>query len=188
MRVTVTVTVVRARPLERHSSVLAGTRCINLQHPATGGIFWGRSQVGQPYLPMLPERQTRCVVTIGRVGHGVQPLTALWKMGIVFNNAALSSTTGDSDSVKYSRRRKVRPAMRDLPFPRGAIYVQLWRNTFVPALLAWAGAQEDAFGTNGKLESMGQIGVIWENIYPDIALNDKELKIVVNVVRLPTQE
>jgi hypothetical protein len=105
-------------------------------------------------------------------------------MGANFNTATSLPTAGDSDSaVTHPRSRKIRPAIRDLPFPRGGIYIQLWRTSFVPSLLAWAGAQVDAFGINGKLESMKQIGVIWRSVFPDLKLDNEEENIVVYVVR-----
>lgn len=94
------------------------------------------------------------------------------------------SMTGDIIRVprrdKNSRRQKQRFAVADLPFPRGGSYIQTWRKTFIPNLLAWAGSQDDPFGTNGQVHL--EVTKIWERVFPDIHLRDTDLDILIYVV------
>jgi hypothetical protein len=67
-----------------------------------------------------------------------------------------------------------------LPFPAKAYY-EGWRSHFVPTLLAWAGSQEDPFGTNGQMDD--EIVAIWTSVFPDLeAVNDETMPIIHSVV------
>jgi hypothetical protein len=94
------------------------------------------------------------------------------------------SLTGDIVRVprrdKNSRRRKQRYTVADLPFPRGGKYTQIWRKTFVPNLLAWAGSRDDPFGANGRLHT--EVANIWERVFPSIGLKDTDMDILIYVV------
>src|SRR5260221_161668 len=54
----------------------------------------------------------------------------------------------------------------DLPFPPGGNHRHIWGKSFRPALLSWAGSQDNPFGTNGTIHS--EISDIWCRLYPDI--------------------
>jgi hypothetical protein len=94
------------------------------------------------------------------------------------------SLTGDIIRVprcdKNSRCRKQRYTVADLPFPRGGKYTQIWRKTFVPNLLAWAGSRDDPFGANGRLHT--EVANIWERVFPSIGLKDTDMDILIYVV------
>jgi hypothetical protein len=68
----------------------------------------------------------------------------------------------------------------DLPFPGGR--TQYWRKNFVPPLIAWAGSQQDPFGTNGKVAS--EAALIWNRVLPHITLEPKHAEILTGVVRI----
>jgi hypothetical protein len=103
------------------------------------------------------------------------------------NQAAVTSTTGVgkvddepagpgvSESSHKSNYTKA-----DLPFPPGGHHRHTWQRFFRPALLSWAGSQDDPFGTNGRMHD--EISQIWCRLYPDIELNDKNMSILVDVV------
>jgi hypothetical protein len=76
---------------------------------------------------------------------------------------------------------KLRPKVSDLPLPRGPRGLVDWNECFVPALLSWAGSQEDPFGTNGQMDE--EIGSIWLRIYTGRVLDNEELATVRTVVR-----
>jgi hypothetical protein len=92
--------------------------------------------------------------------------------------------TGDIVRVrKYDkgcRRRKQRYTVSDLPFPRGGRYTQTWRKVFVPNLLAWAGSQDDPFGTNGQVHL--EATKIWNRVFTDVPLKDADKDILIYVV------
>jgi hypothetical protein len=92
--------------------------------------------------------------------------------------------TGDIIRVpkkdKNCRRRKQRYTVADLPFPRGGKFPQIWRKVFVPNLLAWAGSQDDPFGTNGQVNT--EVTNIWKRVFPSIPLKDTDTNILIYVV------
>lgn len=100
-------------------------------------------------------------------------------------SAASTASSMNGDIVRMSksvlRGRKRRYTVPDLPFPRGGGHKQTWRRSFVPSLLAWAGAQEDPFGVNGDLYDA--VDELWSRIYPQITLEDDAIMVVVKVVR-----
>ncbi|KAH9023299.1 hypothetical protein EDB85DRAFT_2151262 [Lactarius pseudohatsudake] len=74
------------------------------------------------------------------------------------------------------RPRKQRYLVVDLPFSRGSKDLQVWRKSFVPSLLAWAGTQQDPFGANCQMER--EVVNLWERTFPSIALDqpsDREI-------------
>lgn len=84
-------------------------------------------------------------------------------------------------SVRHSRNaRKPRFTISDLPFPRGGRHVQNWKKTFLPLLLAWAGAHEDPFGLNGELYDV--VTDIWARVFPSVTLEENDIVILVKVV------
>src|SRR5260221_1590705 len=84
-----------------------------------------------------------------------------------------------SDTVRKPKRsshgHKSRYTVSDLPFPRGGGHVQIWRRSFVPLLLAWAGAHENPFGVNGELCDV--VTDIWLRVFPSITLGDSDINI-----------
>jgi hypothetical protein len=104
-------------------------------------------------------------------------------MGINLTPAHIAATvsTGVGNALpKPKCVRKQRYTTADLPFPRGGRHIQIWRKVFVPTLLAWAGSQEDPFGTNGQMG--GEIEKIWKQIYPTITLDETNYEALQNVV------
>ena len=87
--------------------------------------------------------------------------------------------TGSKDP-KQKPSRKIRATLLDLPLPRTGRYFQDWRKKFVPLLISWAGSQVDPFGTNGQIDSA--VKSVWEQVYSDIEIDDKEMDIIVAVV------
>lgn len=67
---------------------------------------------------------------------------------------------------------KPRYTVTDLPFSPGGEDLQIWHKAYVSALLAWAGSQDNPFGTNGQMNL--KIMAIWQHVYPAIPLT-KEL-------------
>jgi len=99
-------------------------------------------------------------------------------------NPVITGTTGVSeiDDERPAPSHKQKFTKANLPFPRGGNHLYIWAKHFRPSLLAWAGSQEDPFGTNGTMHT--EIVQIWSRLYPDIELNDQNMVIVLNVVRL----
>ncbi|KAH9979278.1 hypothetical protein BGW80DRAFT_1276341 [Lactifluus volemus] len=99
------------------------------------------------------------------------------QMGIVLSGGA----EGDAQVSQAKRSRKPKYVMTDLPFP--AVdkdnYMEMWRKTFIPSLLSWAGQQADPFGTNGRMR--GPVSVIWSTTFPDVLLEERGLEIVLTV-------
>src|SRR6266404_317539 len=83
---------------------------------------------------------------------------------------------------KWRGSRKQRPTINSLPLPYTGAYLNKWHRVFMPSLVKWAGSIDDPFGANGKMNDI--IVDLWENIYPDIPLNDEKLKVVIGVVSL----
>lgn len=98
-----------------------------------------------------------------------------------------TGTTGVSEAGASDERpapsHKQKFTKANLPFPHGGNHLYIWAKNFRPALLSWAGSQEDPFGTNGMMHP--EVNRIWSRLYPDIDLNGQNLVIVLNVVRLP---
>ena|SRR6267154_6215122 len=95
------------------------------------------------------------------------------------------SLTGDIIHVprrrdKNCHHRKQRYTVADLPFPRGGRYTQIWHKVFVPNLLAWAGSQDDPFGSNGQVHT--EVTNIWKHVFPSIPLKDTDMDILIYVV------
>lgn len=105
------------------------------------------------------------------------------QMGVTltWTPVAMMSTGSRPPQQMPKRSRRPRYTVADLPFPRGGKDAQTWRRLFVPSLLAWAGSQDDPFGTNSQMDT--EIDTIWQHIYPAIALNDATHEILQNVVR-----
>ncbi|KAI9434180.1 hypothetical protein H4582DRAFT_809927 [Lactarius indigo] len=97
------------------------------------------------------------------------------QMGVSVKAVAMMST-GSRDPKQKSVRR-LRPTLMDLPLPRTGRYLQNWRKKFIPLLVSWAGSQEDPFSTNGRID--GAIESVWRCVYPDLAVDDEEMDIVV---------
>jgi len=108
-------------------------------------------------------------------------------MGVGFYKVtkASSLSTGDSDTMVNTgstRTSKEKVTLGDLPYEQNKKNVQTWRNIFVPALLRWAGAQEDPFGTNSLIKEI--VPHMWGSIFPQYALDEHGLSIVEAMVRL----
>jgi hypothetical protein len=107
-------------------------------------------------------------------------------MGIVLaRDTSATESDGKLEGSKCPRR--TRPTMSDLPFPPAESNknMEKWRKTFVPALLSWAGRQIDPFGTNSMIQEPAED--IWFSTFPDVALDDTKLGIVMAVVRSTIQ-
>lgn len=74
---------------------------------------------------------------------------------------------------------KRRYTVSDLSLPRGGGHI--WRRSFVPLLLAWAGAHEDPFGANSDLYDV--VTDIWSRVFPRITLGVDDTMVLVKVVR-----
>ena len=101
------------------------------------------------------------------------------------NQATVTSTTGvdkvDDETPAGVSSHRPNYTKADLPFPPGGNHRYIWAKYFRPALLSWAGSQDDPFGTNGRIHD--EITNIWHRLYPDIELNDENMTILVDVVR-----
>ena len=80
----------------------------------------------------------------------------------------------------FPRRFKQKYKVIDLPLPENSAYFEKWRKSFVPSLLAWAGANEDPFKVNNELYSA--VPHIWKRVFPGLKLADIDLLTVVKVV------
>jgi hypothetical protein len=105
--------------------------------------------------------------------------------------ATTATTTNMGDSItgniihmyKYNKgchHRKQKYTVSDLPFPHGGRYTQTWHKVFVPNLLAWAGSQDDLFGTNGQVHL--EATKIWNHVFTDVPLKDADKDILIYVV------
>ncbi|KAI0293133.1 hypothetical protein B0F90DRAFT_1822345 [Multifurca ochricompacta] len=112
------------------------------------------------------------------VEHGRQNTWTTAQMGITLTNVAVGMEDNLQDAnPKCPRRRYL---VTDLPFPHGSAHRRVWRKTFVPTLIMWAGSIEDPFGANNRVE--GIIKDIWCLVYPDIPLGPKEMQITLGVI------
>lgn len=96
-------------------------------------------------------------------------------MGVVLTPRVAGATT-ESTVARSVRVRKPRYNVADLLFPAGGKHLQIWRKSFVPSLLAWAGSQGDPFGANGKMNT--EIKVIWQRIYPALLLSNDSYEVL----------
>jgi len=78
------------------------------------------------------------------------------------------------------RSLKQKYKVADLPLPEDAAYFENWRKTFMPSLLAWAGAHGDPFRVSSELYTA--VPHIWERVFPRLPLLDCDLLTVVKVV------
>ena len=103
-------------------------------------------------------------------------------MGIVL--ARDTSAAESNEKLEASKcPRRTRPTISDLPFPRAESNknMEKWHKTFIPALLSWAGMQINPFGTNSMIQE--PVEDIWFSTFPDVALDDTKLGVVMAVVR-----
>lgn len=102
-------------------------------------------------------------------GPGPGPLVTRKTEQMGIQIAKVDSTTKDSDATanrKNGRRQKY--TILDLPYPPGGKNSENWKllNAMV---LSWAGAQEDPFSTNSKLDM--EIDMLWESVFPGSILD-----------------
>jgi hypothetical protein len=94
----------------------------------------------------------------------------------------VNSTAKDSDATaNHSNGRKQKYTTLDLPYPPGGKNSENWK-LLNAMLIAWAGAQEDPFGTNGRLDT--DIDTLWESVFPGSELDVQGRKRALVVVRL----
>ena len=94
----------------------------------------------------------------------------------------VNSTTKDNDATvncKNSRRQKY--TTLDLPYPPGGKNSENWK-LLNAMLISWAGAQEDPFSANGRLDR--DIDTLWESVFPGSELDVQGRKRVLSVVCL----
>jgi hypothetical protein len=105
------------------------------------------------------------------------------KMGIKLTDVAStkSSDATANREVRDKNGRKQKFTTSDLPYPPGGKNSENWK-LLNAMLLSWAGAQEDPFGTNGKLDT--EIDTLWESVFPGSTLDVNGRKRALNVVRL----
>lgn len=106
-------------------------------------------------------------------------------MGVNISQVSQPSTPmaksgNDSNNSNNHGTRKKKYAVSDLPFSKWSIDSRKWRTHFVPLLIAWAGTQEDPFGTNSQMAN--KVTALWQRIYPAIVLNDARTVIILAVV------
>jgi hypothetical protein len=102
------------------------------------------------------------------------------KMGVQLTK--VDTTTKDSDAAanrKNGRRQKF--TTLDLPYPPGGKNSENWK-LLNAAVISWAGAQEDPFGTNSKLDT--EVDTLWENVFPGSVLDAQGRKRALVVVRM----
>jgi len=115
-------------------------------------------------------------------------LSDLTNTGRTTANGSMTSVMGNlnmsSDTVCMPKRvrhsQKPQYTVSDLPFPQGGRHVQNWKKTFLPLLLAWAGAHKDPFRLNGELYNV--VMDIWAQVFPSITLEENDIVILVKVV------
>lgn len=100
-------------------------------------------------------------------------------MGVILTPLVAGAT--ESNAARSVRARKPRYTVADLPFPAGGgKHLQLWRKAYVPALLAWAGTQDDPFGANGQMNF--EIKTIWQRVYSDVPLSNASYEVLQHMV------
>ncbi|KAH9016817.1 hypothetical protein EDB85DRAFT_2155619 [Lactarius pseudohatsudake] len=114
----------------------------------------------------------------GKVGGGSRSLSTHGsaETGIMFTRVAKISTGRTMPTAVKSGRKKT--MVTDLPFPDGKIG-PIWRKSFVPSLIAWAGSQPDPFGVNSKVK--GEAEVVWGRVFPAAALDKEAREILMGV-------
>ncbi|KAI9429346.1 hypothetical protein H4582DRAFT_2089464 [Lactarius indigo] len=87
----------------------------------------------------------------GKVGGSNRSLSAHGsaETGIMFTCVAKMSTGRTKPAVASVKSGHKKAMVADLPFPDRK-NSRIWRKSFVPLLIAWAGSQLDPFGTNSK--------------------------------------
>jgi hypothetical protein len=88
----------------------------------------------------------------------------------------------DSDAManhKSSGRQKY--TTLDLPYPPGGKNSENWKR-LNGMVISWAGAQEDPFGTNSRLDI--NINVLWESAFPGSTLDVQGRRHALVVVHL----
>jgi hypothetical protein len=95
----------------------------------------------------------------------------------------VDSTTKDSDSTanRGKNGRKQKYTTLDLPYPPGGKNSENWK-LLNGMVISWAGAQEDPFGTNGRLDT--DIDMLWASVFPGSTLDAQGKKRALVVVRL----
>ncbi|KAN0113799.1 hypothetical protein V8E52_007271 [Russula decolorans] len=81
----------------------------------------------------------------------------------------VNSTTNDSDATANRKNScKQKYTTLDLSYPPGGKNSENWK-LLNAKVISWAGAQEDPFGTNGRLDT--DIDMLWESVFPGSALD-----------------
>ena len=94
----------------------------------------------------------------------------------------IDSTTKESDVTgNHKNGHKQKYTTMDLPYPPGGKNSENWK-VLNAMVISWAGAQEDPFGTNGRLDM--EIDTLWESVFPGSSLDVQGRKCVLAVVRL----
>ena len=89
------------------------------------------------------------------------------KMGVQLTK--VDATTKDTDATANRKNgRKQKFTTLDLLYPPGGKNSECWK-LLNAALISWAGAQEDPFGTNSKLDT--KVDMLWENIFSGSTLD-----------------
>jgi hypothetical protein len=91
-------------------------------------------------------------------------------------------TAKDSDATANRKNdRKQKYTTLDLPYPPGGKNSENWKllNAMV---ISWAGAQDDPFSTNGRLDT--DIDTLWESVFPGSTLDLQGRRRALVVVRL----
>ncbi|KAH9954723.1 hypothetical protein BGW80DRAFT_1467625 [Lactifluus volemus] len=168
---------------ERHDSRAA---TLDLELDISGSTAVTSDFHNEEYEDVLKHRRSRLDQTSraaqsGAALSGTVGARATAQMGIVLaRDTSATESDGKLEGSKCPRR--TRPTMSDLPFPPAESNknMEKWRKTFVPALLSWAGRQIDPFGTNSMIQEPAED--IWFSTFPDVALDDTKLGIVMAVV------
>jgi len=108
------------------------------------------------------------------------------------STAGGTASNGQNSESARTRNTKLRISKAYLPavFPlclERAEYVRRYDKIFVPCLLSWAGAQDDPFGTNGKLNT-DVLSQLCQCIYPGVEIEPDGLEILQGIVRPFSQD
>jgi hypothetical protein len=96
----------------------------------------------------------------------------------------VDSSTKDNDATanrKNLNSCRQKYTTLDLPYPPGGKNSENWK-LLNAVVISWAGAQEDPFSTNSRLDI--DIDMLWESVFPGSALDDQGRKRALVVVRL----
>ncbi|KAI9429509.1 hypothetical protein H4582DRAFT_2089056 [Lactarius indigo] len=178
----------QARPLKQcHAVLLEGLNTnwkekIPQNSRSTNGFISGDCRRDKPN-EALERTKWFTSVTGTRQGQQEHGPAGVNSRSIIGTTWFTSRAGGDAQPLEGDRKRprKQRYTVSDLLIPRNSRFIQIWRKIFVPSLIAWAGTQEDPFGTNCQME--GEIMNIWKRVFPSIALAQStcEFEIVLNV-------